>query len=101
MTSASAVLVPTVTATAAGTPALAMPVISCRRVMATSVLFPAVRLGLQFFRIRNVGGDSFHARLRAALEALRGHPCRASDTSGDDAHQRSSPHFQSARGAVN
>src|SRR5579859_1941347 len=91
--------VPTVTATTAGTPALAIPEISCRRVMATLFLF---LLGgffcrrFDFLCVGAVGGNPRYARFHAAVEALRCHPSRASHCSCDRADQRRRSHFELA-----
>ena len=84
--SACRVSAPTVMATAAGTPALAMFEISSRRVMATSVLFLIDWLidwlfagRFEFFRVSAIDIDSGHAGLVAALETLRGDPGCATD----------------------
>src|SRR5579859_7753213 len=91
--------VPTVTATAAGTPAFAIPEISCRRVIATLFLFLLggfFRRHFDFFCVGAVGGNPRHAGLHAAVEALRGHPSRASPCSRDRADQRRRSHSELA-----
>src|SRR3974390_3486328 len=94
--------VPTVMATAAGTPALAIPLKSCRRVIATSVLF-LVRwlLGccFQLLCVRAVGGDAWDARLHAAVESLRCYPRRSAHGPCNGADQRCRANFQLARRA--
>src|SRR5450755_437570 len=60
-----------VIATAAGTPALAIFVISSRRVIATSVLFPSYGLSHGLLGFHPSGFDSFRAHLLTALEPLR------------------------------
>src|ERR1700726_1019165 len=77
-------------ATTAGTPALAMPLKSCRRVMATSVLFLAGWLlgrRFQLFGMCAVGCNARDSRFHAAVEALRCHPRGSSDCSRDCADQ--------------
>src|SRR6516164_9035975 len=99
--------VPNVTATAAGTPALAIRPKSCRRVIATLFLFLFAGLfdrlrgrGLQFLRVCPVRRYPHHASFVTAVEPLRGYPRSAAYGSGNRAHQACGSHFQSARGAV-
>src|SRR4051794_29004004 len=77
--------VPTVTATAAGTPALAMPEMSCLRVIATLFLF--LLRWLELLRMRPVGRNACNASLHAALEPLRCHPCRSTDRASDSSNE--------------
>src|SRR5208282_150699 len=111
---------PTVMATAAGTPALAMVEISSRRVMTTSVLFPVVWLvvrlvvrpkdwliawlrgrGFESFCVLPIYIDSLNAGLGAALETLRGDPGSAADCPGHRSHQCCRAYFDSSGGTVN
>src|SRR5512144_246265 len=87
---------PTVTTTAAGTLALATPVMSSRRVMATSVLFLVSRLAFQLFSMRDVGSHPSNPGLRAALEPLRSNPCCAANGARDCTHQGGSSDFEFA-----
>src|SRR6266576_1771489 len=92
--------VPTVMATAAGIPALAMPPKSCRRVMDTSVLSLARgSLGRRFqlFCMRTVSRNSGHTRIRTVLEALRRHPCGCPAGPRDGAYERGSADLELAR----
>src|SRR5271166_1536997 len=104
MVSASTALVPTVRATAAGTPALAIPANNSRRVMATLVLFLIdllSRRSLQLFRVCAVDFDARHASLLAALETLGGDPGCAPDGPRHHAHQGRCANFDSSRSAIN
>src|ERR1700757_5035813 len=101
MDSACSFWVHTEPAIAGGTPALAMPVMSCRRVIATSMLFLRAGFSLQLFGVRDIGRNSRHARLCAALKALGRHPGRPPDRTGNRPDQGSSANLQSASGAVN
>ena len=74
------------TATAVGTPALAMPVISCLRVIATSVLFLVRRLLFQLVGVRTVYRDPRNSSFHAALESLRCDPRGSAHRSRDCAH---------------
>src|SRR5579864_2017992 len=101
MDSACSFPVHTEPAMAAGTPALAIPVMSCRRVIATSVLFLRAGLSPQLLGMRDVGRDSRHARFGAALKALRRDPCRTAYGSGNRTNQRCCTDLQSSSRAVN
>src|SRR5271157_4321239 len=80
-------------ATAAGTPALAMFVISSRRVIATSVLF-LVRFSASRF-------DSFRTGLLAAFETLRVDVGSATERPCDRSHHCRRAYANSSNGAVN
>src|SRR5208337_3279189 len=102
--SACRVSAPTVVmATAAGTPALAMFVISSRRVMATSVLFLIeILLGcFELFQFSAIRFDSFDTDLLAAGETLRVDPSNAAERPCHRAHQCGRAYRSSADSAVN
>src|ERR1700688_2958164 len=88
-------------ATTAGTPALAMPLKSCRRVIDTSVLFLAGWLlgrRFQFLGVGAVGCNARDSRFHAAVETLRCNPRGSSDCTCDGADQGCRADFELARG---
>src|ERR1035441_7051268 len=87
----------TVTATAAGTPVLAIVVISSRRVMVTSVLFLA---GSGFLGVCPIRRDSLHARFFATPEALRSHPRCAPNRARNRTHQHRRARLDFSRTAI-
>src|ERR1022692_2611091 len=83
-------------ATAAGTPALAIFVISSRRVIATSVLFPSHWLSRGLLGFHPSGFDSFRAHLLTALEPLRVDIGSAAECASHSANQSSASHRSAA-----
>src|ERR1700688_710379 len=87
-------------ATTAGTPALAIPLKSCRRVIDTSVLFLAGWLlgrRFQFLGVGAVGCNARDSRFHAAVETLRCNPRGSSDCTCDGADQGCRADFELAR----